>query len=81
MSTRLQVVLSDEEAAALKEVAGREGVTVSEWVRRSLREARRQHAAGSADAKLAAIDAAYQHDFPSGDVDQMLAETERGYAG
>jgi Arc/MetJ family transcription regulator len=40
MSTRLQVVMSDEEHEELRQAAGRARVTVSEWVRRALREAR-----------------------------------------
>lgn len=79
MSTRLQVVLSDEDAASLREMAAREGTTVSEWVRRSLREARRRQTTGQVDKRLAAIRSATAHEFPAPDVDQMLAEIEQGY--
>ena len=34
---------------------------------------------GSISAKLEAISIALQHEFPSGDVDEMLAEIEIGY--
>lgn len=80
MSTRLQVILSDEEAAALRDTAAREGVTVSEWVRRSLRDADLRRSRGRTSQRLAAIAAAADYAFPSGDIEVMLKEIERGYA-
>jgi hypothetical protein len=79
MSTRLQVVISDEETASLKAAAEREGVTVSEWVRRALREANRRQTVGSVEARLSAIRSASELEFPTADIDDMLAEIERGY--
>jgi hypothetical protein len=79
MSTRLQVVISDEETASLKAAAAREGVTVSEWVRRALREAHRRQTVGSVEGRLSAIRGASELDFPTADIDDMLAEIERGY--
>jgi hypothetical protein len=81
MSTRLQVILSDEDAAALREVAAQEGTTVSDWVRRSLREARRTQTTARVDERLAALRSAMAHQFPAPDIDEMLAEVERGYGG
>lgn len=34
---------------------------------------------GDSERKLASVRAAAAHAFPSGDVDDMLAEIERGY--
>jgi transposase-like protein len=79
MSKRLQVLLEEEDLRDLREVARRHGVTVSEWVRRTLREARRREPAGDLGAKLATVRAAARHEFPTADIDQMLAEIERGY--
>jgi hypothetical protein len=79
MSTRLQVVISDEETASLRAAAAREGVTVSEWVRRALREAARRQTVGSVEARLSAIRTASELDFPTADIDDMLAEIESGY--
>jgi Arc/MetJ family transcription regulator len=42
MSKRLQVVMSREEYGEIREAAERRRVTVSQWVRRALREAREQ---------------------------------------
>ena len=79
MSKRLQVVLDDAEFAVIRDVASSEGKTVSEWVRTVLREARRGLPAGDQARKLAAVRAAARHDFPTADVDHMLAEIEQGY--
>jgi hypothetical protein len=80
MSKRLQVLLDDGEFEAIQETAASEGVTVSEWVRRTLRSARRSTAGRDQARKLAAVRAATRHQFPTGDIDRILAEIERGYS-
>jgi hypothetical protein len=79
MSKRLQVLLDDAEWRELREAAGRQGLTVSEWVRRTLREAHQQESTGDVDAKLRAVRQAVGFEFPTADIDQMLDEIERGY--
>jgi hypothetical protein len=79
MSTRLQVLLDEEEMRELRELAQRRGVTVSQLVRSALRDARRREPGGSLATKLDAIRAAAAHEFPTADIDQMLIEIERGY--
>lgn len=79
MSVRLQVVLDEAEMKAIREDARRHGVTVSEWVRRALKESRRQMASGEPSRKLAAVRAAAKHSFPSGSIQQMLSEIEQAY--
>jgi hypothetical protein len=79
MSKRLQVLLDEEEFRGLREAAQRQGVPVSEWVRQALREARRREPQGDLDSKLRAVRAATRHNFPTADIEQMLAEIERGY--
>ena len=79
MSTRLQVVVDDADLERFQAAAEREGVTLSEWVRRALRGAERVTPKGDPRHKLAAIRAAARLAFPVGDVDEMLAEIERGY--
>jgi hypothetical protein len=81
MSTRLQVVLEKSELREIRQAARRDRLTVSEWVRRSLREARRRQPGRDAGRKLQAIRAATLHAFPTADVEVMLAEIERGYLG
>ncbi len=81
MSTRLQVLLDDSELEQIRLAARREGTTVSEWVRRTLRVARDQTASGAAETKLAALRVAARYEFPAPDIGQMLEETEHGYLG
>jgi len=79
MSKRLQVLLDEKEFRHLREAARRQGVPVSEWVRQALREARRREPRRDLDGKLRAVRAALKHEFPTADVDVMLAEIELGY--
>ncbi len=79
MSKRLQVVLDADEWEHLQEIARRHRTTVSDWVRRTLREAREREPGGDLDAKLRAIRIAVRHEFPTADIEQMLEESERGY--
>ncbi|MGB9305996.1 MAG: antitoxin [Mycobacterium sp.] len=78
MSKRLQVLLDADEWEQLQAVARRHRTTVSEWVRRTLREAREREPAGDLDTKLRAIRAAARHEFPTADIGQMIEEIERG---
>jgi len=80
MSKRLQVLLDPDEWEQLQAIARRHRTTVSEWVRRTLREAQEREPAGNLSSKLRAIHAAASHQFPTGDIDQMLEEIERGRA-
>ena len=79
MSIRLQVVMDNQELDSIRSAARERGMTVSEWVRETLREARRKVSDGDAERKLAAIRAADRHAYPTADIDQMVAEIERGY--
>jgi hypothetical protein len=79
MSKRLQVVLDEAELAEIRRSADADGVTVSEWVRQVLRRARLDTPREDAQRRLAAVEAAMKHDFPTGDVDTMLREIEQGY--
>jgi hypothetical protein len=81
MSTRLQVVVDEVELEQYQQAAREQGMTVSEWVRQTLRHARQQSASGDVAGKLAAIRRGALHEFPTADIDQMLAEIERGYSG
>lgn len=81
MSKRLQVLLDEGEFDALREVASRDGLTVSEWVRRRIREGRDTRPAGNVARKLEAVRDAATHEFPAGEIDELLSEIERGYGG
>jgi hypothetical protein len=81
MSKRLQVVLDDKELREIERAARQRGLTVSEWVRQSLREARRLERIGPPTRKLQVIRASVEHSFPTADIDQMIGEIEAGYGG
>lgn len=71
--------MEDEELEEIRDAARRRGMTVSEWVRSVLRAARRDASTGDADRKLAAIRAGSRCSYPTADIDEMLAEVDRGY--
>lgn len=79
MSKRLQVVLKDPEYREIQRAARLRNITVSEWVRQALALLRRSEPSGSVDKKLEAVRRAARHEFPTADIDRMLAEIESGY--
>ena len=79
MSKRLQVLLPDPEMDEIRRLARRDRVTVGEWVRRALQEARSRQPIHDQQFKLRAIRKAAEYSFPTADIDQMLQEIERGY--
>lgn len=79
MSKRLQVLLDEPEYRILRQTAKRNRMTVSEWVRQAQRGAIRQEPTIAPERKLAAVRASARYDFPSGSIEQMLSEIERGY--
>ncbi len=81
MSKRLQVVLDDEELREIEATARRERMTTSEWVRQALRAARRTRPRTDAGRKLAIVRAAVRHHFPTGDIDEVLRDIDRGRVG
>jgi len=79
VSKRLQVLLSDQEMADIQRFARREKITVGEWVRRVLREARQLKPSSDPEAKLKALRRSVEFSFPTADTEQMNREIERGY--
>jgi hypothetical protein len=75
----MQVLLEDEEFDEIRRVARRHRMTVAEWVRQALRRARRDEPAVDPRKKLAAVQTAARGEYPTADIDQMLAEIEGGY--
>ena len=67
--------------AEIQRLARRERLTVGEWVRRILREAREQRPSSDAAAKLKAIRRGTEFSFPTAEIEQMNREIERGYEG
>lgn len=81
MSKRLQVQVDETEYREIQRVARRHRMTVSAWVRQALRALRRREPLQDGERKLAAVRAALRHAFPTGEIEAMLAEIERGYVG
>lgn len=81
MSKRLQVLLDEAEFQELRRTARRQRMTVAEWVRQALRSARRREPTQSPERKLDAVRAAVRHEFPTAEIERMLAEVESGYLG
>jgi cytochrome P450 len=81
MTKRLQVLLEDKELAEVQRAARRSRKSVAEWVRTALRDARAADAGRAPADKLLALRASARHAYPTGPIDQMLDEIERGYRG
>jgi len=81
MSKRLQVLLPDQEMSDIQRFAKRERFTVGEWVRRALREARASRPLNEPGTKLKALRRAAENSFPTGAVEDIMSEIERGYQG
>ena len=79
MSKRLQVLLPDQEMVEIQRYARREKITVGEWVRRVLREARQQKPSSDPEAKLKALRRCVELSFPTAEIEQINREIERGY--
>jgi hypothetical protein len=81
MAKRLQVILQDSEYREIQRVARARRMTIAEWVRQALAAARRYEPLGESGKKLDMIREAARAEFPTADIDTMLAEIESGYRG
>lgn len=79
MAKRLQVILQDPEYREIQRVARARRMTIAEWVRQALAAARRYEPLGDAGKKLDVIRDAAHHEFPTAEIDDMLAQIEQGY--
>jgi hypothetical protein len=79
MAKRLQVILQDPEYKEIQRAARARRMSLAEWVRQALAQARRREPVGDVEKKLATIRAAAKYEFPTGDIETMLAEIEQGY--
>ena len=92
MAKRLEILLNDTEYAVICEAAERRQMSVSDWVRQALRDARQAELTGAEpkrDAqrndpdriakKLQALERASKLNHPTADIEQMLQEIKDGY--
>jgi len=78
MSKRLQVVMPDDEYRAVERAARRRGQRISQYVRESLQRSLAEGPEMEPDARAAAILRFARFSGPSADIDEMLADIERG---
>ncbi len=69
--------MDEEEFREFQAVARRQRMTLAEWVRQALRQARSDHP-GTMETKLRVIADASRHEFPTADIEVMLREIEAG---
>ena len=79
MAKRLQVIIQNSQYREIQRMARSRRMSIAEWVRQALEWARRREPVASAGKRLEVIPAAARHDYPVGDVGEMLADIERGY--
>lgn len=79
MTKRLQVLLDDEELAEIRQLARRRHQTTAAWVREALRVARDTTSYPETGRKLRAVREAATLAYPTGEIEEMLDEVERGY--
>ena len=78
MAKRLSVTLQNSEYREIQRLARSRGISLAEWVRQAFDLARRRESLGDDGKKLGIIRTAAQHDYPTGDIDRMLTEIEKG---
>lgn len=76
MSKRLQIVLQDDEFRAVAEAAQREGLPVARIVREALRRALAEK--NDPEERIAAVLRFARFGGPTGDIEDLLAEIEKG---
>lgn len=79
MAKRLQVIVRDPEYREIQRMARSRHMSIAEWVRQALDLARRREPTTDVGKKLEIIRTAARYDYPSGDIEDMLAEIESGY--
>jgi hypothetical protein len=79
MAKRLQVIVQDPEYRDIQRAARLRRMSIAEWVRQALVQARRSEPSREVASRLEVIRAAARMEFPVADMERMLEEIERGY--
>ena len=79
MAKRLQVIVQDPEYRDIQRAARLRRMSIAEWVRQSLVQARKSEPSREVASKLEVVRAAARMKFPTADIDRMLEEIELGY--
>ena len=78
MSKRLQVMMPDDEYRAVADIARQQGKPLSRVVRDSLRRTVAEEPQVAPEQRIAAVLRFARFAGPTGDIDQLLSEIERG---
>ncbi len=81
MPKRLQVILRDPEYREIQKVARSRHMSVAEWVRQALAMAHRREPSLDIGKKLEVVRSAARYEFPTADIDVLLADSASGYIG
>jgi len=79
MAKRLRVIVQDLEYRDIQRAARLRRMSIAEWVRQALVQARRSEPSREVASKLEVIRSAARMDFPTADIDRMLEDIEQGY--
>ena len=79
MSKRLQVLLEPKEYKSFQQLACEAGLSLGQWVREALRKVAVGSPQKSPREKIASIRRFSQYRSPSGPIEKILVEIEKGY--
>jgi len=79
MPKRLQMILQDTEYRDIQRAARSRQMSIADWVRQALALACRRQPLGDVAKKLEIVRATAKNEYPTGDIDTMLAEIRQGY--
>jgi hypothetical protein len=81
MSKRLQVLIDAKEYRLFAQIARAKGMSLGEWVRQELRRGAQETSVRDPDEKMRRLRRlAEQCSYPTGEIDEMLADIEKGRA-
>lgn len=75
------MVLDDAEMREFQTVARAHHLTLAEWVRQALRRARDEQPVTDSARKIQCVRESVIYSYPTGDIDEMLGDIERGHRG
>lgn len=75
----MQVLFQPREYKTFQHLAKEMGLSLGEWVRQALRFQAAAVSFKSATVKIKNIRKACRYSFPTGEIDQLLSEIEKGY--
>ncbi len=75
----MQIILNDDEMTEIKKLAKQEKMTVSAWVRRAISHEKRERPIQQVKKKLELVRRSSQFQYPTADIENMLADIETGY--